>query len=493
MTLKKLDLLSESQSVTILEEGDQLKLDYSRNQSIYALQTPLKFAVDVSNIYKPIQYLGAKHRPLPIILSKTLEAVQPDTYVLDMFSGSSVVSQVFNLNGLDVISNDALHFNSAFSNTLLNIERKVEDLQALPQIMGKLKSFKLKKEHSKPFEEKIIEEKKLLATKDTRELLNLYFSLPQINKVLFLNGSNTHQQTKYILKNIGQTAVGNCPLIANYYAGSYFSIEQALELDRLRNGIDELFVKKEISKWQFHFLLTCLLNVSSKIVYTAGKHFAQPIKQENILKTQVLHKRFYDDRLKNVWLEFLKSSEALTLVSEKNDKSRKNLAYSKTMEDIISSSSKLPPISVIYADPPYTAQQYSRYYHIPEIIFDYKYPQLQVVDNNPTSGLYPDNKFKSRFCSKRDAISAFEDLFKLAQELDSSLVISYSASLSEDTGNSRMIELYQIIDLGNKYLPICSSEVLKFDFQYRQLNTTKKIVQTKDDKEFLIVFKQPSK
>ena len=492
MISKTTTIYSETSELTIVEDGNQLKLEFATNGKGYDLQTPEKVAVDTANIYKPIQYLGAKHRPLPIILAKTLEAIHPDTFVLDMFSGSSVVSQVFNLNGLNVISNDALQFNSAFAKTLLNIDREDTDLKTIPIVMEELKSYKLKDEFAKPFEEKIIEEKNLLTERNTEKLLELYFGLPQVNKVLFLNGSNTHEQTKFILSNIGKSAINSCPLIANYYAGSYFSISQALELDRLRNGIEHLYSEKEISKWQRHFLLTCLLNVSSKIVYTAGKHFAQPIKQENTLKTEVLHRRFYEDRLKDVWDEFLKSSYSLSLVAEKNNLSKTNISLSETMEEIISKSSTLPPITVIYADPPYTAQQYSRYYHIPEIIFSYKYPQLQVVDGKATSGLYPDNKFKSRFCSKRDAHFAFADLFKFAAELNSSLIISYSSSLSEETGNLRMIELEQIIDLGSKYLPVCTLEVLKFNFQYRQLNTAKKIIQAKDDKEFLIVFKQPT-
>ena len=493
MISKTTTVYSELSELTIVEDGNHLKLQFATSNKVYDLQTPKNAAVDTSNIYKPIQYLGAKHRPLPIILAKTLEAYQPDTFVLDLFSGSSVVSQVFNLNGLNVISNDALQFNSAFAKTLLNIDREDNDLKTIPVVMGVLKSYKLMDKFAKPFEEKIIQEKNFLSERNTEKLLELYFGLPQVNKVLFLNGSNTHEQTRFILSNIGKSAINSYPLIANYYAGSYFSIRQALELDRLRNGIEYLYSKKEISKWQHNFLLTCLLNVSSKIVYTAGKHFAQPIKQENTLKTEVLHRRFYDDRLKDVWDEFLKSSYSLSLVAEKNKLSKANISLSQTMEEIISKSSILPPTSGIYADPPYTAQQYSRYYHIPEIIFSYKYPQLQIVDGKATNGLYPDDKFKSRFCSKRDAYFAFADLFKLAAELNSSLIISYSSSLSEETGNLRMIELEQIIELGNNFLPRCSLDVLRFNFQYKQLNTAKKIVQAKDDKEFLIVFKQPIK
>ena len=397
------------------------------------------------------------------------------------------------MNGLNVVSTDALQFNSVFSKVLLNIEREETDLNGLPAVLERLSSYKLKDELVQPFEELLVEEKTLLAQKETEQLLGLYSSLPQVNKVVFLNGQNEHKQTTSILENIGKPAFNSYPLIANYYAGSYFSIQQALELDRLRNGIEYLRSENYISTWQYHFLLTCLLNVASKVVYTAGKHFAQPIKPENTLKTEVLHKRFYEDRLKDVCVEFTKSSQALFSVSVRNLRSNSNIALSKTMEEIVSKPSCLPTTSVIYADPPYTAQQYSRYYHIPEVIFDYKYPQLQVINGKATNGLYPDIKFKSRFCSKRGAPFAFADLFKLTAEMNSSLIVSYSSSLSEETGNLRMIELEQILALSATYLPTYSNELVKFDFQYRQLNSTRKIVTMKNDKEFLIVFKQSTR
>ena len=61
-----------------------------------------------------------------------------------MFSGSSVVSQVFNLNGLKVISNDAMKFNSAFAKTLLNIDREETDLKIIPILMEESNSYNLK-------------------------------------------------------------------------------------------------------------------------------------------------------------------------------------------------------------------------------------------------------------------------------------------------------------------------------------------------------------
>ncbi len=179
-------IYSDSSVLTIVEDRNQLKLEFATNSKGYELQTPEKIAVDTANIYKPIQYLGAKHRPLPIILAKTLEAIQPGTFVLDMFSGSSVVSQVFNLNGLNVISNDALQFNSAFAKTLLNIEREETDLKIIPLIMEELKSYKLIEEFAKPFEEIKIPVNK----EDTISLVK-FFPKENIRKgvVLYFHGN----------------------------------------------------------------------------------------------------------------------------------------------------------------------------------------------------------------------------------------------------------------------------------------------------------------
>lgn len=445
---------------------------------------------DTNSIFKPIQYLGAKHRPLPDILLKTLKCYAPNTYILDLFSGSTIVSQVFNIKNLNVIANDALSFNSVFAKSLLNVNRHSADLSNFSKTLNVIEKFSLDTRFIEPFEKLTKLEKNYLSKRDTKSLIDLYFGIPQIDKVLFLNGSNQHEQTKYILKNLGKSAIGDFPLIANYYSGTYYSIQQALDLDRLRNSIEYLFGSQQISEWQYSFLLTCLLHVSSKIVYTAGKHFAQPIKKENILKTEVLHKRFYEDRLKNVWNEFCIAISSLLEVAKRNDFSTRNISYSLTMEELITQAGNLPPISVIYADPPYTAQQYSRFYHIPEVIYKYKYPTLQIIDGKPTTGLYPDDKFKSRFCSKREVHAAFEDLFHFTSTLKSSLLLSYSSSLETDTGNIRMISLEEIIELGNKHLKNCTVEISNFDFQYRQLNTTDKIIKTKNDKEILVLFKQ---
>jgi adenine-specific DNA-methyltransferase len=470
--------------------GYNVRVKYKKAQKEFKNLSAVKTVADTQKVFKPIQYLGAKHRPLSMIMEKATELIQPGTYVLDLFSGSSVVSQSFNLRGMDVVSNDALRFNSVFASALLNIDRADTDVASLAQAIELLRNYQLSARFTNPFQELIQRERALLAARKTRALIELYRQIIQVDKAVGKKKPSENAQVRFIINNVNKSAIGKAPLIVNYYAGTYFGIYQSLELDRLRNGIENLFTSSNITKWQYNLLLTCLLNVSSKIVYSAGKHFAQPIKRDNILKKKVLLKRFHDDRQHDVWTEFEKSIKTLTATAQTNFNATQNISYSKTMEEIVADTSCLPPTSVIYADPPYTAQQYSRFYHIPEVIFDYKYPALQLEHGKATSGLYPDNKFKSRFCSKREVVDAFKDLFLLTTELKSSLMISYSASLSEETGNSRMIDLDQILELGRTYMPTAVVEIVKFDFDYRQLNASENINNSKEDKEFLIVFRK---
>lgn len=462
---------------------ENLKKEFKKLESVKTVSV-------TQRVFKPIQYLGAKHRPLSMIMEKTSALLRANSYVLDMFSGSSVVSQSFNLLGMNVVSNDALRFNSVFSSALLNIDRGDADVIGVADAVEKLKGFQLDTRFTRPFEEFVQREQSSLLEGKTRSLIQLYRELSQVDKAVGNRKQVDNAQIRYILNNINKSAIGKAPLIVNYYAGTYFGIYQSLELDRLRNGIENLLQGKQLTAWQYNLLLTALLNVSSKIVYSAGKHFAQPIKRDNIQKKPVLHKRFYDDRKRDVWNEFTESVNKLIATAQINYIAKQNISYSKTMEDIVADPTCLPDTSVIYADPPYTAQQYSRFYHIPEVIFDYKYPLLQLQHGKATSGLYPDNKFKSRFCSKRDAVDAFKDLFLLSADLKASLLISYSASLTEETGNSRMIDLEQILELGKTFMPDAGVEIVKFDFDYRQLNSSENANNSKEDKEFLIVFSQ---
>ena len=53
--------------------------------------------------YRPIQYLGSKTRVVDTIVSECKKLYTPGEYVVDLFSGSSIVSQSLYKNGMHVI------------------------------------------------------------------------------------------------------------------------------------------------------------------------------------------------------------------------------------------------------------------------------------------------------------------------------------------------------------------------------------------------------
>lgn len=441
--------------------------------------------VDFATYYRPIQYLGSKTRVVDTIVSECKRLYTPGEYILDLFSGSSIVSQSLYRNGMHVIANDVMSFSYDIAICMLNQERKKTSVSLIENLINSFGEALIGFDYEKAFINHIGNEQLLLSEQNLGELKTLYESLSQVG-----NNIIPTSQVEYIRNHLGASAFNNFPLCANYYAGTYFGIKQSLYIDILRNIIEKEWETTQ-DLWEQKLLLTALYNTCSIIVHSAGKHFAQPIGINDIDVTKITNVRLFEDRSYDV-IKVFKNCVINILHSIANDtfdgKSfalNMDICSSKFRETIADRN-----VSVIYADPPYTAQQYSRFYHIPEVLHSYTYPKLQVFRGKHTQGIYPDDKYKSPFCSKAKARSAFQSIFDMAREHESHLVLSYSESKKEKTGNERMVTLDDLLQLANEYLPNYTVNQIDFDFEYRQLNSKSKIVEAKDDKEILLIFKK---
>jgi len=437
----------------------------------------------ISRLAKPIQYLGAKNRVIDSILNESEKYIEAG-YVLDLFSGSSIVSQAFSNRGKKVISNDVQKFSGIISKTFLKIDFEPKFLDFSVDILLE----KSKGNYFKTYDDYIEKEKKYLNEKDTTKLLKLYKNFPLVWNDKKSNSDKINDIILNMSTHLKKSAFNIAPLFTTIYAGTYFGIKQSLQIDNYRNRFEELLDNNEINSWQYNLFLTSLISVISKIVNSAGKHFAQPIKFENILKNDLLESRLYKNRLVDIDKALFENITNNIALINNNILPTKNIVFSKTMESVIDDIDELPNIDLIYADPPYTAQQYSRFYHIPEILIDYQIPELQIHKEKITTGLYPSEKFKSRFCSMVKAPDAFSDLLKLTKMTKSTLLLSYSKSLSEDNGNKRMITIEQLKALKEKIIPNYQMRVVELDLKYKQLNNQDAINQQTESKEVLIVF-----
>jgi adenine-specific DNA-methyltransferase len=113
--------------------------------------------------------------------------------------------------------------------------------------------------------------------------------------------------------------------------------------------------------------------------------------------------------------------------------------YSARLEPIDSSGSREPrnlrfsfPRSpdLIYLDPPYTADNYSRFYHVLEVLVRYDYPRLATDSRGEIlRGRYPEigARFLSGFCQRPRVEEEFRHVIHGAAATGAKLVISYAA------------------------------------------------------------------
>ena len=78
-----------------------------------------------------------------------------------------------------------------------------------------------------------------------------------------------------------------------------------------------------------------------------------------------------------------------------------------------------PQLRAIYADPPYTKDQYSRYYHVHETLYLYDFP------SSIGRGRYRHNRFSSSFSSLQNVEQSFRSLFSETATAKVPIVLSY--------------------------------------------------------------------
>jgi adenine-specific DNA-methyltransferase len=221
-------------------------------------------------------------------------------------------------------------------------------------------------------------------------------------------------------------------LATTYFSGGYFSTQQAVSIDALRFAI-ECSGRPEERPW----LLGALLLAAATVINAPG-HSAQFLKSTSpSMHTRV--KRFWS---RSIWPVFIDALDALQPIGPISIR-RKNVI---TNMDAISAlrSGIQPTPAVIYADPPYTKDQYSRYYHVFETLYLYDFPA------STGAGRYRDNRFVSNFSIKSRVLGAFEELCAAVAQLGRPMILSYPDNgLLCQTG-------VQTIDLLNNFFAVKS-------------------------------------
>lgn len=234
--------------------------------------------------------------------------------------------------------------------------------------------------------------------------------------------------------------------MSRYFGGLYFSFTQAAMLDAV------LTVAESSNEQSRNTLKAAALSTASQLVNTVGKQFAQPIRprsKSGAVKPSLVKIVQRDRSLDalELYQTWLGRYAALPMAIGRPQALRQDY-----LDAIAQNGSTF---SVIYADPPYTRDHYSRFYHVLETMCLRDNPAISQVmkDGNlmPSRGAYREDRHQSDFCIRSAAPAAFEALFGAAREHNLPLVLSYSPHEADDGTHPRVVSMSQIIELANQH------------------------------------------
>lgn len=431
--------------------------------------------------FRTINYLGSKLRLLGFIENHVRRVTSDGAGVCDLFAGSGCVSYRLSQH-FPVVACDIQHYSTVISNALLlkyeNMQQKAEAF--LRNLEKKLRSSTRLHDVFKPlidFEENAIDGKNSLSLTDvvehgSVEVYNIEHGESRIDGLL-LKVSNALRQ-----HNIADER----SLISRYYGGVYFSYRQAVQIDMI---LESIFT--EVPEIERDFYLAPLLSAASDVVDTVGKHFAQPIRARDSagnIKPLVCNKALKDKTVDVVGLYVQWLKKYIVLPRSSFDSMSIQGDFAKCLESLPND------IETVYADPPYTREHYSRFYHVLETISLRDSPKISTVkihgETHVSNGIYRTERFQSPFCIKSQAIGAFERMFELSADKGRNLLVSYSPYDQSKRSHPRVVTIDQLVGIAEKYyreVEIVSAGA----FHHNKLNSTLHKLEAEDEAEIMIV------
>jgi adenine-specific DNA-methyltransferase len=416
-----------------------------------------------AEIFRPVQYLGSKLRVVDAISAIAAESIPRGGRVADLFAGSTVVSQAFSRQGFATTAVDTQAYSAIFAQALLGIGRKPGECIDSEKLLSTATSLR-RQRVTHPWLSCEAKESASIAQGDATTLRLLDRAVP-------------------LAWRAGRRVADLALPLTSFYSGIYFGVKQSLDLDTILAAINQTF-EKTSSQWQRAAGLTALMHAASISVHSAGKHFAQPLKAREA-NIEFLDRRLLADRIIDVFSVFVQACEVINATSA--DYRQRHSSVKAEAEKYVTQEEQ-PPHDMYYLDPPYTAQQYSRFYHVLETIAAGVLPNLPFGEKI-TSGLYSENRYKSAFSSRRKAPEALAHILKEAARKRVAVLVSYSMSESGSDGNARMIKFDELLSECSKVFGTRYVEVAELPHRYRQFNSSNNANKERDDKEVLVLCK----
>jgi adenine-specific DNA methylase len=432
------------------------------------------------SVFRPIHYLGSKLRLLNII-QETIDTVTPlEGGVIDLFSGSGIVSKALSLSR-PVCSVDIQAYSRILSSALI--------LPFAPLSLfntADICESDIYKRLYQAFAPLIDIEKDALSDLDRCKPCAMADFL-QIGPLFAIKDSNllakdSKQQSairkiqKYLLSRDSQYS----SIISQYYGGIYFSLEQSVFLDACLNFIDRI---PPTSRNIFH---AAILSTASDIVNTVGRQFAQPVtpqKRDGQFKDNILRK-IRIDRSKNIMPVFD------TWMAKYNNQRQPKFTNTVVLGDFKKAFPSPERFYTVYADPPYTRSHYSRYYHVLETMALRDRPKISLSNIQSrfslSKGIYRDDRISSSFGIRSKAEHEFDELFALCRANNLNLVLSYSPFVESKAVTPRILTIKKLEEFACRHYQ--NVDIVSCGkFVHSKLTSTDKQLDAMQEAEVLLV------
>ena len=340
--------------------------------------------------------MGTK-RHIAAEVRQAVTVLDPQGSVVDLFGGMGSVGEAL-ASDYPVYENDFLRFASVIAKARLTHDPPVDSTRAAEVLRPAFiehRDFLFSR-----FERRLARERRALEAGEA-ELAAWLETAPHVGN-----------SDSYRLK-ARRAAVSSGPehfqLVTLHFSAGYFSTTQAIELDAIRAAINSApaIVKT-------HGLASWLLT-AARLVNSPG-HTAQYLRP-NSHDTYRRIKRTFD---RSAWSVF---GESLSQIQPLGTPVWRRTCQVFNAEAIQLLRRFHPgTLGVVYADPPYTKDQYSRFYHVFETMTRYDFPGARGRGRTPYS-VRP----MSAFSRAREVGIAFVELFEQCSRLRVPVVLSYPA------------------------------------------------------------------
>ena len=147
-------------------------------------------------------------------------------------------------------------------------------------------------------------------------------------------------------------------------------------------------------------------------------------------------------------------------------------------------------VKTVYADPPYTRDHYSRFYHVLETIARGDAPAIATVkihgETRFSNGLYRRDRHQSPFCIRSKAPSAFNDMFLAVSSTGRNLLLSYSPYDATKKTHPRVVTMKQLMSWAKRYFK--NVEVVSAGrFSHNKLNSSGHLLESSNEAEVLLI------